>query len=203
MLVPKRPVELDLLGDPPPELWSEPLTYESHNPDAPRTSANLEDFISKATLDRLARFNENIKGSGSLQRSLIIDFDELECDMEQLNVQSLDSVYASDLPFHAINAVPLEESERMFRARVEQLPPRYQDVVLKFGSSDEEKKALKRESDLYQKELSRAQNLMVPFCVGLFSGKDDNEEIYCLVLQFVGTPIPCTSSFSQLPAKER
>ena len=73
------------------------------------------------------------------------------------------------------------------------------DVALKFVATEREDVTdmLKREFNFYNNELRPLQGRFVPRCYGLFEGMDAyGTSIMCLVLQYVGRPVPDEGLYS-------
>jgi hypothetical protein len=178
-------------------LCLDPIEWDSYDPDAPCISPKLEDFVSEAVFDVVAKQNEEERGS-TLHRTLCVDFQS--DDKEILEMESLDPGYYSDLPYHATNVLRVtdEDEERVYSAHIEAVFA-HQTVILKFAYNEEERQALHKEAGFYQNELRRVQKIFVPTYIGHFGTSDG--EVTCLVVSFEGEPIEC--AFQELPAEER
>jgi len=182
--------------------YLEPLTYDGHLPDAPRESSKLQDFVFQADLSNLGKKLYH-SDNGQHYNTFHVEFRPTATHSRPLEyrMKSLDEGYFRDVPFHAEGATLVSGSKRVYRANLKTLSGPYPTVILKFGFTKEERKALKREAEFYAKELSSAQNFIVPICLGHFGSKDPKNQASCLILSFVGEPIDC--SFQELPADER
>jgi hypothetical protein len=124
---------------------------------------------------------------------------------DQVLMDTLDSDQVGGGTCVAIDAEPIVNSTRVYKAGLEIGSKWVMDVAVKFGFGNEDRDELANEAKFYNNELSDAQEIIVPKFICLFGASvlsnGNSYVVTCLVVRFVGEEILCR--LKELPAERR